>query len=59
MSIKIVERKNPLAVHGIFDSQDRAENHLKNVIPEYISKGYFMDKTLKADDFIILKDGGK
>lgn len=52
--IKIVEKKNHLAVHGIFDYMESAEKHLKNVIPEHVRKGYFMDKTLTADDFIIL-----
>ncbi len=51
--IAIVERNNPLAVHGYFDSIDRAELHLKNKIPEYVARGYFMDKTLTAQDFVI------
>lgn len=54
--IKIVEKSNHLAVHGLFDSMDRAERHLKEVIPVYVNRGYFMDKTLKADDFMILVD---
>lgn len=56
MNIRIVEKKNRLAVHGLFSSYDSAENHLNNVIPEYVRKGYFMDKTLTADDFEI-KEG--
>lgn len=50
---KIVEKKNHLAVHGLFDSKERAERHLTIVIPEYVAKGYFMDKTLTADCFEI------
>jgi len=53
--IKIVEKKDRLAVHGIFDSIERAENHLKNVIPVYCEKGYYMDKTLKPNDFEIVR----
>ena len=48
---KIVEKRNPLALHGIFDSRERAERHLREVIPEYVARSYFMDKTLTADDF--------
>jgi hypothetical protein len=48
---KIVEKKNHLAVHGLFMSRESAERHLKEVIPEYCRKGYFMDKTLKPEDF--------
>ena len=55
MKYKLVEKKNPLAVHGLFDSLSSAERHLKENIPLYVSKGYFMDKTLKADDFMILE----
>jgi hypothetical protein len=50
---KIVEKNNYLAIHGLFDSLDRAENHLHKVIPEYCHKGYFMDKTLTPKDFEI------
>lgn len=51
---KIVEKKNPLAVHGLFDRLPRAEKHLRETIPAYVAKGYFMDKTLTADDFTII-----
>ena len=53
MSFKIVEKKNPLAVHAICDTLERAENWIKVKAPEYVSKGYFMDKTLTADSFTI------
>jgi len=51
--IKIVEKKNPLAVHGLFYSMEQAERHLREIIPEYVRRGYFMDKTLTPDDFTI------
>lgn len=50
---KIVEKKNSLAVHGLFDTYESAEKHLIEIIPEYVAKGFFMNKTLKADDFEI------
>ena len=51
----IVEKNNPLALHGIFDSLARAERHLNEIIPVYVSRGYFMDKTLTADSFCIVE----
>lgn len=50
----IVEKRNRFVLHGIFDSYERAQRHLDLVIPDYVRKGYFMDKTLKADDFMIV-----
>ena len=50
---KIIEKRNPLAVHGLFSSRERAERHLTVTIPEYCRKGYFMDKTLAPSDFEI------
>ena len=53
---KIVEKENPNAVHGYFYTRERAERHLEEIIPEYVAKGYFMDKTLKANSLEI-KEG--
>ena len=53
MKYKIVEKKNPLAVHALFDSLQRAERHLNEVIPEYVKRGFFMDKTLTENCFEI------
>lgn len=53
-SIKVVEKKNHLACHGIFNSVESAKNHLENTIPEYVRKGYFMEKTLASQDFEIV-----
>ena len=52
---KLVEIKNELAIHGIFDSEERAKKHLKEIIPLYVQRGYFMDKTLTADSFKIIR----
>ena len=53
MKYKIVEKKNPLAVHALFDKLQRAERHLNEVIPEYVKRGFFMDKTLTENCFEI------
>ena len=53
MQYKLVEKKDPLALHAIFDSLESAERHLKETVPQYVAMGYFMDKTLTADSFEI------
>lgn len=50
----LVERRNHNALHAMFDSLERAEQHLRDNIPTYVARGYFMDKTLRADDFEIV-----
>lgn len=55
MTFKLVEKQNHLAVHGLFDSLERAERHLRETIPGYVACGYFMDKTLRADSFEIIE----
>lgn len=49
--IAVVEKKDHLAVHGYFESRESADKHLKQTIPVYVARGYFMDKTLTANDF--------
>ena len=51
MQYKIVEKANPLAVHGYFDSFERATQFLRDTIPVYVSRGYYMDKTLTPSSF--------
>ena len=53
MTFKVVEKQNPLAVHAICDTLERAQFWINNKAPEYAAKGYFMDKTLTADSFTI------
>ena len=55
MKYAMIEKHNHLAIHGIFDSMERAERHLRETIPEYVRKSYFMDKSLKADSFEIVE----
>lgn len=54
---KLVEKKNHNALHALFDDRARAERHLAEVIPQYVARGYFMDKTLRAEDFEIIAKG--
>ena len=54
MEYAIVEKKNHLAVHGIFDTLDRAEAFLAGTIPLYVARGFYMDKTLRADSFEVI-----
>ena len=53
--IALVEKKNHLAVHGYFDSRERAERHLRETIPVYVARGYFTDKTLRSEDFEVVE----
>ena len=55
MAYKIVEKANHLAVHGLFDSRDRAERHLLVNIPDYCKRGLFIDKTLTPSHFEIIE----
>ena len=54
MKYYIVEKTNHLAVHGIFDTQERAAKHLTQTIPMYCANGYFMDKALLPTSFEIM-----
>lgn len=50
----LVEKAKPLALHGIFMSRQSAERHLRDTIPDYCARGYFMDKTLRPESFEII-----
>jgi hypothetical protein len=50
---KVVEKANPLAVHCICDTLDRAQRWIDVNAVAYCLKGYFMDKTLTPDSFTI------
>lgn len=52
---KIVEKNNNLAVHCVFDSLERAKHWLYVKAPFYVDNGFFMDKTLGADSFVIVQ----
>jgi len=53
MTFKVVEKANPLAVHVICDTRERAQHWIDVNALEYARKGYFMDKTLTAASFTI------
>lgn len=52
-SFNVVEKLNPLSVHCIAASRDRAEHWIKVLAPDYCARGLFMDKTLTPDSFTI------
>jgi hypothetical protein len=54
MKYKLVEKQNNLAVHGLFDTMERAQWHLAVNIPIYCANGFFMDKTLTPDSFEVM-----
>ncbi len=54
--IRLVEKNNHNAVHALFDNMERAKLHLREVIPTYVARGFFTDKTLTVDSFEILED---
>lgn len=56
---KMVEKGNRLAVHGLFDTKELAEYHLRVRIPDYCARGFFMDKTLTPESFEIVPVEGK
>ena len=53
---KVVEKKNPCAVHAICPSRERAERWISMEAPISCALGHFMDKTLTPDSFIIKED---
>jgi hypothetical protein len=53
--LRLVEKKNHNALHALFDIRERAERHLREVIPDYVKRGLFSDKTLRADSFEIIE----
>lgn len=52
---KIVEKKNPLAVHALCHSRESAERWIAVNAPMYCARGYFVDKTLTPDSFTIIE----
>lgn len=54
LEYRMVEKKNHLAVHAVFSSQSGGERFLKDVVPNYIKRGLYSDKTLTVDDFEIV-----
>lgn len=55
---KVIEKANPLAVHCICSTLERAQYWIDVKAVEYCLKGYFTDKTLTPDSFTIKKVEG-
>ncbi len=54
MKHNLVEKKNHLALHGIFESKENAARFLRDTVPVYVARSYYMDKTLTAESFEII-----
>jgi hypothetical protein len=55
-NFKLVEKKNHNAVHGIFLSKETGEKFLRETVPVYVQKGYYMDKTLTVESFEVVPE---
>lgn len=53
---KVVEKTNQNAVHAICDTFERAQYWIDVKAAEYARFGYFMDKTLKPENFMVIFD---
>jgi hypothetical protein len=51
----VVEKKNPLAVHAHCITRESAQRWIDVNAPDYVAKGYFMDKTLTPADFMVVE----
>lgn len=50
----LIEKEKPLHLHGLFVSQQSAQKHLDEVVPENCRRGLYMDKTLTPESFIVV-----
>jgi hypothetical protein len=57
MTFYIVEKDNHLAIHGIYESSEKAEKFIKETVPVYVSRGYYMNKILTKDSFEVIERG--
>lgn len=55
MEYAIVEKANKLALHSLHYSRESAEKHLRDNVPVYCARGYYMDKTLTPESFEIIE----
>lgn len=53
MQYAIYEANNPLALHAICSSLASARYWIDVLAPSYCKRGFFMDKTLTPDSFVI------
>jgi hypothetical protein len=52
-SFNVVEKLNPLIVHCIAETRERAEHWVNVLAPDYCTRKLFMDKTLTPNSFTI------
>lgn len=50
---KVVEKKNPNAVHAHCATIDGARRWIRELAPLYCARGFFVDKTLTPDSFTV------
>lgn len=53
---KVVEKTNQNAVHALCDTLERAQHWIDVKAAHYARLGYFIDKTLKPESFMIIFD---
>lgn len=52
---KLVEKRDPQAVHGLFSSKASALRFLAETVPDYCKRGFYSDKTLKPNSFKVIR----
>lgn len=51
----IVEKRNRIAVYGVFPTKEQAAHHFTHTLPEYLERGIFLDETLTIDSFEVIE----
>lgn len=52
---KVIEKDHPLHVHAICSSLASAQQWIAELAPQYCAKGYFMNKSLTPESFVVIK----
>lgn len=55
MAWALTEKENHSAIHGLFDYKETAEKFLKEVVPKYVARSYYMNKALTAGSFEVIE----
>ena len=51
---QVVEKANHLHLHALCCTEEIAQRWISEKAPVYCERGYFMDKTLTPDSFMVL-----
>ena len=51
----LVEKANHLAIHGMFDTRERADWFLTTMVPLYVARSYYMNKSLTVSSFEVIR----